>query len=139
MGGADGPARGRPLAGTDPRHAAGMLREMFTAKLHRGAVSDVRIDYEGSLTIDAELIRRSGMLIHQKIQVLNISNGYRLETYVIPGGPGDLIVNGAAARHAVKGDRLIVIAYGLLTDDEIRTHVPKVLVLNEKNQIVDEH
>jgi aspartate 1-decarboxylase len=102
-------------------------------------VSDVRIDYEGSLTIDAELIRRSGMLIHQKIQVLNISNGYRLETYVIPGGPGDLIVNGAAARHAVKGDRLIVIAYGLLTDDEIRTHVPKVLVLNEKNQIVDEH
>ena len=74
-----------------------------------------------------------------KIQVLNISNGYRLETYVIPGGPGDLIVNGAAARHAVKGDRLIVIAYGLLTDDEIRTHVPKVLVLNEKNQIVDEH
>lgn len=112
---------------------------MFTAKLHRGAVSDVRIDYEGSLTVDAELIRRSGMLIHQKIQVLNISNGYRLETYLIPGGPGDMIVNGAAARHAIKGDRLIVIAYGMLTDDEIRTHVPKVLVLNEKNQIVDEH
>lgn len=127
------------LARTCRRHTPRMLREMFTAKLHRGAVSDVRIDYEGSLTVDPELIRRSGMLIHQKIQVLNISNGYRLETYLIPGGPGDMIINGAAARHAIKGDRLIVIAYGLLNEDEVKNLQPKVLVLNERNQIVSEH
>ena len=116
-----------------------MLREMFTNKLHRACVSDVRIDYEGSLTIDRELIAACGLIIHQKIQVLNISNGYRLETYVIPGGPGEIIVNGAAARHAVKGDRLIIIAYGLMTDAEIATHVPRVLVLDERNRVVSEH
>ena len=116
-----------------------MLREMFTAKLHQACVSDVRIDYQGSLTIDRDLIRRSGLLVHQKIQVLNISNGYRLETYVIEGGPGDMIVNGAAARHAITGDRIIVIGYALMTDAELAAHRPKVLVLNDRNQVVSEH
>ena len=113
-----------------------MLREMFVAKLHHGCVSDVRIDYQGSLTVDAELIRRSGMLVHQKVQVLNLNNGYRLETYLIPGGPGEMIVNGAAARHAVKGDRLIVIAYAMLDDAEIARHRPTVLILDDRNRVI---
>ena len=88
-----------------------MLREMFQAKIHHATVTECRLGYQGSLTVDIELIERAGMLVHQKIQVLNINNGYRLETYLIPGerGKREIIINGAAARHAQVGDQVIVI------------------------------
>jgi aspartate 1-decarboxylase len=118
-----------------------MLREMLQGKLHRAVVTDCHIDYPGSLTVDIELIERAGMLVHQKVQVLNINNGYRLETYLIAGerGKRDIIVNGAAARHACKGDRVIVAAYGLYNEAELVGHHPRVLALDDRNQVVAEH
>src|ERR1043165_535521 len=113
-----------------------MLREMVQAKIHHATVTDCRLGYQGSLTVDIDLIERAGMLVNQKIQVLNISNGYRLETYLIPGerGKREIVVNGAAARHAQVGDQLIVIAYALMNEDAVRTHQPVVVILDRNNQ-----
>jgi aspartate 1-decarboxylase len=118
-----------------------MLIEMLQGKLHRGAVSDCRIDYEGSLTVDPELIEEAGLRPYQKIQVLNINNGQRIETYLIEGEPGkrEIAVNGAAARLFYTGDRVIVCGYGLYDPKELANHKPKVVVLDERNQIIDRH
>ena len=118
-----------------------MIREMLHAKLHRGAVTDVRPDYEGSLTVDLDLIERAGMLIHQKIAVLNITNGQRFETYLIAGerGKREIIINGAAARLALTGDRVIIITYGIYDARELATYQPKVVMLNERNEVVGTH
>ncbi len=115
-----------------------MLREMLQGKLHHASVTDCRIDYPGSLTVDLDLIERCGLLVHQKIQLLNCHNGYRLETYLIAGerGKGQIIVNGAAARHAQKGDVVIVAGFALYDPREIVGHEPKVLVLNNLNQVI---
>ena len=115
-----------------------MLREMMIGKLHRGAVTGCELEYPGSLTVDIELIERAGMLVNQRIQLLNSNNGYRLETYLIPGerGKRQIIVNGAAARHAQLGDRVIIVAYGLCSEADIATLTPKVIALDERNQIV---
>jgi len=112
-----------------------MLREMFQSKLHHATVTECRLGYQGSLTVDVELIEAAGMLVHQKIQVLNINNGYRLETYLIPGerGKREIIINGAAARHAQVGDQVIILTYVMLNDDEARQHQPKVVVLGPGN------
>ena len=118
-----------------------MLREMLQAKLHQAAVTDCQLDYPGSLTVDIDLIERAGMLVNQRIQLLNCNNGSRLETYLIPGerGKRDIIVNGAAARHAYKGDRVIIVAYAIYTEDELKTHRPKVLALNARNEVIATH
>jgi aspartate 1-decarboxylase len=115
-----------------------MLREMFQAKIHHATVTECRLGYQGSLTVDRDLIEASGMLVHQKVQVLNIANGYRLETYLIPGerGKREIIVNGAAARHAQVGDQLIVIAYALMDEAEVRAHQPTVVILDRDNRII---
>jgi aspartate 1-decarboxylase len=117
-----------------------MLREMFISKIHRATVSRTEIDYPGSLTVDLDLLDRAGIPLHQKVQVVNINNGSRLETYVIEGarGSGEIIVNGAAARLAQPGDRIIIIAYALCDAQEVAALKPKVIVLNEKNQVVEE-
>jgi aspartate 1-decarboxylase len=118
-----------------------MFREMLQGKIHRGVVTACRIDYAGSLTVDIDLIERIGLLVNQKIQLLNISNGNRLETYLIAGerGKREIIVNGAAAKLNQPGDRVIVAGYAFYSDAELKDHHPKVVVLNEKNQVVDEH
>ena len=118
-----------------------MMREMLQGKIHRGTVTDVHIDYPGSLTVDLDLIEMAGLLVHQKIQLLNITNGARLETYLIPGerGKREIIVNGAAARQAITGDRVIIVGYALYTEDELKNHQPKVVVLDERNQVVGAH
>jgi aspartate 1-decarboxylase len=115
-----------------------MLREMLQGKLHRATVTDCKLDYNGSLTVDIDLIERAGMLVYQKVQVLNINNGYRLETYLLAGerGKREIIVNGAAARHAYRGDRVIVAAYALFSQDELTKHQPQVIGLDERNHIV---
>jgi len=114
-----------------------MLREMLIGKLHRGVVTECRLDYEGSLTVDQDLIDAAGMLVHQKIQVLDINNGSRIETYLIPGPRGSrhIQVNGAAARLFHKGDRVIVCAFGILDDAEARAVQPRVVLLDEQNRI----
>ena len=118
-----------------------MLREMFQAKIHRAVVTECCLGYEGSLTVDIELIERAGMLVNQKIQVLNINNGERLETYLIAGerGKRQIIVNGPAARLAQAGDRVVVIAYASLNEEEVLRHKPVVVVLDERNQVLEVH
>jgi aspartate 1-decarboxylase len=116
-----------------------MLIEMLQGKLHRGAVTSTRIDYEGSLSVDPDLYEAAGMREHQKIQVLDITNGARFETYLIRGerGTGEIAVNGAAARLVMPGDRVIVCAFALLNAAELERHHPQVVLLDERNRIVD--
>jgi len=118
-----------------------MMIEMLQGKLHRGAVTDVRIDYAGSLSVDPDLIAACGLREFQKIQLLNITNGARLETYLINGerGSHEIVVNGAAARLAMKGDRVIVAGYASYTPEELIGHHPKVVVLDERNRVVSTH
>ncbi|MEK7415615.1 MAG: aspartate 1-decarboxylase [Planctomycetota bacterium] len=115
-----------------------MQREMLIGKLHRGTVTECRLDYEGSLTVDEDLIDAAGMLVHQKIQVLDIMNGARIETYLIPGARGkrEIAVNGAAARLFYRGDRVIICAYAMLDETEARAFKPKVVLLDDKNRVV---
>ena len=117
-----------------------MIRQMLQGKIHRAAVSETRLEYPGSLTVDIELLELAGILPHQKIQLVNCNNGTRLETYVIVGerGKRELIVNGAAARLAQKGDRVIVIAYADFDEQEVIDHHPTVVVCDEHNNVVEQ-
>lgn len=114
---------------------------MLQGKLHRATVTACHLDYMGSLTVDSELLERIGLLEHQKIQLLNCTTGARLETYLIAGARGkrEIQVNGAAARLAQPGDRVIVAGFAFYSDAELKTHRPRVLVLNERNEVVEEH
>jgi aspartate 1-decarboxylase len=118
-----------------------MLLEMLQGKIHQGAVTACRVDYEGSLTVDIDLIEQAGLRIHQKIQLLNINNGERIETYLIEGerGKREIIVNGAAARLFYRGDRVIIAGYALLDAKELVGFKPQVIVLNQANEIVERH
>ncbi len=107
------------------------------------AVTEANLMYEGSITIDQDLLDAANLLPYEKVQVVNITNGSRLETYTIAGerGSGVCCLNGAAARLTQIGDRIIVISYAEMTPEEAKTHKPVVVVVDEKNrprQIVDE-
>ena len=114
-----------------------MLIEMLHAKLHRATVTDSCLDYQGSIGVDSDLIAQAGMRNNQRIQVLNINNGERFETYVIPGEPGSgtICLNGAAARKGQVGDLIIIISYCHLTNEEIPNHKPTVVLVDEDNNI----
>lgn len=115
-----------------------MRRTMMHGKIHRATVTDAQIDYVGSITLDPELISRAGILPHEQVHVLDINNGARFETYVIEGqrGSGNVVINGAAARLVNKGDQVIVIAYGVFTDEEARKLQPRVVLVDEANRPV---
>ena len=120
-----------------------MKLTMFKSKLHQMKVTEANLHYEGSITIDKELLDEAGILPYEKVQVLNITNGSRLETYTIPGEPKSRVccLNGAAARLTQVGDRIIVISYAEMTPEEAKGHKPKVVVVDENNDpktIVDE-
>ncbi|MHC5068202.1 MAG: aspartate 1-decarboxylase [Planctomycetota bacterium] len=117
-----------------------MLIEMMQGKIHRATVTDTRLEYPGSLTVDEELLERAGILPHQKVQVVNANNGSRMETYTIVGerGKREIIVNGAAARLAELGDRIIIIAYATYDEAEAAAHTCKVVVCDERNEVVEE-
>ena len=114
-----------------------MQQIMLKSKLHRARVTDVLIDYEGSIEIDEDLMDQVGILIHEQVHVFNINNGHRFITYAIPGERGGqtISVNGAAAHLAKINDRIIIVAYGIMQLDN-ENITPKVLVLNENNKIV---
>lgn len=116
-----------------------MLREMFIGKLHGATVTDSRLDYRGSITVDEDLLDAADILVHQRVQVLDIDNGQRFETYTIPGprGSGAIVINGAAARLVQTGDKVIIIAYALLDDAEIAAHHPKVVIMGPDNTVSD--
>jgi aspartate 1-decarboxylase len=102
-------------------------------------VTQADLHYEGSLTVDEDLLDAAGIALFEKVQVVNVNNGARFETYTIPGIRGSRVVclNGPAARLGQVGDMLIIITYGLLNEEEARDHKPKVIVLDDDNNIKD--
>lgn len=111
---------------------------LLKAKLHRACVTQCDLNYEGSLSIDSALMERAGILPNEQIDVLNINNGARFTTYAIeaPAGSRIIGVNGAAARLAQKGDRVIVVAYCAMSAAEARQHQPTVVLLNDDNTVI---
>ena len=99
-------------------------------------VTEANLNYEGSITIDLELLELSNILPYEKVQVVNITNGERLETYTIPGERGSRVccLNGAAARRVQVDDRVIIIAYADMTPEEAREHKPRIVIVDEKNE-----
>ena len=114
-----------------------MLRSMMKSKVHRATVTEADLHYVGSLTLDRDLLDAADILPHEKVQVVNITNGARLETYAIEGGRGSGVVciNGAAARLVHPGDMVIVISYAFMDTREARDYEPKVVVVDRNNRI----
>jgi aspartate 1-decarboxylase len=114
-----------------------MMRAMLKAKIHRATVTDRSLEYEGSLTIDLDLMDAVGLLPHEQIQVYNVTNGQRFETYTIAGprGTGTICVNGAAAHLVENGHKVIIASYGLFADAELPGFVPRVALVDERNKI----
>lgn len=112
-----------------------MVRYMLKSKIHRATVTEARVDYVGSITIDADLMDRADMTPYEKVLVADVDNGVRLETYVIEGprGSGVVCMNGAAARLVNKGDKIIVMTFGGYDAQEARTHRPIAVVVDENN------
>ena len=112
-----------------------MKLTMFKSKLHQMVVTEANLMYEGSITIDQDLLDKAQLLSYEKVQVLNITNGQRLETYTIPGERGSRVccLNGAAARLTQIGDRIIVISYAEMTLEEAEAHQPRVVVVDDQN------
>jgi len=114
-----------------------MTIQMLYSKLHRASVTDANLNYVGSITIDRDLMDAARLRVGQKVDIVNVNNGERFSTYVIEGerGKKDICLNGAAARKAEIGDRIIIIAYANMTLEEADTFKPHVVLLNEKNEI----
>ncbi len=114
------------------------MRIMLKSKIHRAHVTDGNIDYEGSITIDRKLMAEADILPYEQVQVLNINNGARFSTYAIEGqeGSGEICLNGAAARLAVKGDTVIILSYCHVSDEEAHNITPKLVYVDAKNAIV---
>ena len=114
------------------------MRIMLKSKIHRATVTDANIDYEGSITIDRKLMAEAEILPYEQVQVLNVNNGARFSTYAIEGeeGSGEICLNGAAARLAIKGDIVIILTYCHVSDEEARNIIPKVVHVDAKNAIV---
>lgn len=114
-----------------------MQRIMLRAKLHRVTVTQADLHYEGSCGIDVALLEAADIRVNEKIELYNVNNGERFSTYAIPGarGSGEISLNGAAARKAHLGDFLIICTYGPMDDAELGTHQPRIVFVNEKNQI----
>lgn len=115
-----------------------MRRTMCKSKIHRGVLTGADLHYEGSLTVDRDLMDAADLLAFEKVQVVNVNNGARLETYVIEGerGSGTIQLNGAAARLGVPGDLVIVISYAEYKESELEGFEPKVVFVDDRNRIV---
>ena len=115
-----------------------MTITLLKARIHRAVVKQADLDYVGSITIDSELLRESGILEYEKVEIADIDNGNRFETYAIAGeaGSGIICLNGAAARCVNEGDKIIIMAYAQVTPEEAKTHKPTVLFVDQDNKIV---
>ena len=111
---------------------------LLKAKIHRAVVKQADLDYVGSITIDSDLLRESGILEYEKVEIADIDNGNRFETYAIAGeaGSGIICLNGAAARCVSEGDKIIIMAYAQMTPEEAGDHKPTVIFVDEDNKIV---
>jgi len=112
---------------------------MCKSKIHRAKVTEANLYYQGSLTIDSNLLEAADILPYERVQVVNVNNGERFETYAIPGkrGTGIICLNGAAARLGHVNDEIIIITYGTYSPEELKTYKPTVILLDKDNKIVD--
>jgi len=114
-----------------------MRLTVFKSKIHRATVTEADLNYEGSITIDADLMDAADILPHEQVQILNVNNGERFDTYAIrgPRGSGVVCLNGPAARLALVGDTVIILTYAVMEREELLRHVPTVVFVDEKNRI----
>jgi len=114
-----------------------MILQMLKGKIHKATVTQAELNYMGSIPIDKALMDASGIIENEKVQIVNNNNGARLETYVIPGerNSGIICLNGAAARLVQPGDKIIIICYALMNEEEAKAYKPKVVFVNEDNSI----
>lgn len=114
-----------------------MLRTVLQGKIHRARVTEANVDYEGSITIDAQLLEAAGIMPYELVHVLDVDNGARLQTYAITGKPGggEICMNGAAARLIHAGDTVIILSYVQMTEEEARNYHPKLVYVDKDNHI----
>lgn len=114
-----------------------MFRTMYKSKIHRATVTQTELDYEGSITIDVRLMEAADILPGERLEVFDLNNGARFNTYVIEGerDSGTICINGAAARLSEVGDKVIIISYVLLTEEEARTLKPRLILVDERNKL----
>jgi aspartate 1-decarboxylase len=114
-----------------------MTREMFKSKIHRATVTMAELYYEGSITVDKDLLEEADIIPFEKVQVVNVNNGSRLETYVLEGeaGSGIICLNGPAARLGTVGDEVIIITYTYLPDEEAKKHKPRIVLVDKHNKV----
>ncbi len=115
-----------------------MFRSMFKSKIHRATLTATKLDYEGSIAVDKDLLDAADMLPGEEVHVLNCNNGERLVTYLIeaPAGSGTIMLNGPAARRGYPGDTVVLITYAAMTEEEARAHKPTVVHVDEKNRMI---
>ncbi|MBW2485422.1 MAG: aspartate 1-decarboxylase [Deltaproteobacteria bacterium] len=114
-----------------------MQRHMLKSKIHRATITEADLNYEGSLTIDKNLLEAVGLHPYERVMVYNINNGERFDTYAIEGKPGSGVIglNGAAARKGLIGDQIIIVSYAFFSEEELIDYHPKIVLLNKSNQI----
>lgn len=113
-----------------------MLRCILRAKIHMATVTESNLSYEGSLTLDKEILKKAGILPYEQIMVSNLNNGERFVTYIIPGKRGEVCLNGPTARKGVVGDRVIIFCYGYVEDSKVKKSIPKIIHLGKGNKIL---
>ena len=114
-----------------------MQLNFLKAKIHSATITKADLNYEGSISIDEEILEKSGILPHEKVDVLNVTNGQRFSTYTIKASKGsrEIQVNGAAARLVQEGDKIIIISYCIIDEEEVKNFKPKILILEQNNKI----
>jgi len=117
-----------------------MLLEFLNSKIHRATVTDANLNYVGSITVDEDLLIASKIKEWQKVDILDINNGERFQTYIIKGkaGSGEICLNGAAARKVQPGDKVIIVSYGYYKADEIVDHKPTIVIVDDNNKIIEQ-
>lgn len=112
-----------------------MQLTMLKSKIHRATVTDADLNYEGSIGIDPDLLKEAGLREFERVEIYDITNGARFATYTIKGNPGDITLNGAAARMVHKGDLIIIASFANMTEEEADNHKPLILLMNEDNKV----
>ena len=116
-----------------------MILEFLYSKIHRATVTDANLNYVGSITIDEALLNAAKMREWQKVEILDVNNGERFQTYIIKGkaGSGQICLNGAAARKVQKGDKVIIVAYAQFEEKELQNHKPTIVIVDDNNKIIE--
>ena len=115
-----------------------MQKEFLLSKIHRATVTDANLEYVGSITIDEYLLEKANMREWQKVEILDVNNGERFQTYIMkgPAHSGMICLNGAAARKVQKGDKVIIVTYAMLDEKEELTHKPTIVIVDDKNEVI---